>query len=365
VVDKQRTAPERHLPLKALATQQHGVVSTRQLKALGYTRQSASKANGVGRLHRLHRGVYAVGHTDLTHHGRVMAAVLVSAPAVASHWTAGWLWGLFQTNSSIHLTAPTRRHRRSEFRVHFATLAAEDVGTAAAIPVTSLARTILDLAPLVDGERLARILRDAEELGDDKGRRLFDLRDFESLLARTSGHPGHGRLTKALRLYRPDPSVTRSGLERRFRALVRRAGLPLPATNYVVGPYEIDAYWEAERFGVELDVFATHGSRLSFERDRERADDLLVIGIEITRVTDVRLEREPDAVMRRVAAPRAATANPRVQLVSDPWQRRPRRARRQPRSPPPWPASRPSSPPLQRRCNRPTEPGSGRRCWRG
>jgi very-short-patch-repair endonuclease len=276
------------------------VVSTRQLKTLGYTRSSASKANGVGRLHRLHRGVYAVGHTDLTHHGCVMAAVLACSPALASHWTAGWLWGLFQTNSSIHLTAASRRHRRADFAVHYALLAPQDIGSQARIPVTSLARTILDLAPLVDRERLARLLQRAEELEDEEGRRPFDLRDFESLLARTDGHPGHARLAKALRLYRSDPAVTRSGLERRFRALVRRAALPLPASNYVLGPYEIDAYWEAERFGVELDVFATHGSRLSFERDRERADDLLAMGVEIVRVTHVRLEREADAVIERL-----------------------------------------------------------------
>jgi very-short-patch-repair endonuclease len=299
VGDKQRTH-DRHRPLKRLATAQHGVVSTRQLKTLGYTRSSASKANGVGRLHRLHRGVYAVGHTDLTHKGRVMAAVLACTPAVASHWTAGWLWGLFQTNSSIHLTAASRRHRRADFVVHYAPLEPEDVCSEDGIPTTSLARTVLDLAPLVERERLARVLQRAEELEDDDGRRLFDRRDFESLLARTDGHRGHARLAKALRLYRPDPAVTRSDLERDFRALVRRAGLPLPASNYAVGPYEIDAYWEAERFGVELDVFATHGSRLSFERDRERADDLLAKGIEITRVTDIRLEREPDQVMERL-----------------------------------------------------------------
>lgn len=230
-----------------------------------------------------------------------MAAVLASAPAVASHWTAGWLWGLFQTNSAIHLTAPTRRHRRSTFRVHFATLAAEDVGALKEIPVTSLARTMLDLVPLVDDERLARLLERAEELEDDEGRRVFDLRDFESLLARTAGHPGHARLSKALRIYRPDPAVVRSNLERDFRALIRASPLPLPSQNVFVGRYELDCYWERERFCVELDVYATHGSRLSFERDRERADDLLAIGVELIRVTDVRLEREPDAVIARLA----------------------------------------------------------------
>jgi very-short-patch-repair endonuclease len=300
VVDKQRTAPERHLPLKALATQQHGVVSTRQLKKLGYTRQSASKANGVGRLHRIHRGVYAVGHTELTHYGRVMAAVLANAPAVASHWTAGWLWGLFRTNSSIHLTAPSRRHRRSEFRVHFAALHPEDVGSQVRIPVTSLARTILDLAPLVDAKRLARLLERAEELEDDEGRRLFDLREFTSLLARSAGRPGHAPLQRALRLYRPELAVLRSNLERDFRTLVRASTLPPPSHNVNVGAYELDCYWPEHRFCVELDVYATHGSRRSFETDREREDELLLAGVEVMRVTDVRLEREPEAVIERL-----------------------------------------------------------------
>jgi predicted transcriptional regulator of viral defense system len=127
VGDKERTV-DRHRPLKRLATTQHGVVSTRQLKALGYSRSSASKANGVGRLHRIHRGVYAVGHEDLSWEGRCMGAVLACAPAVASHWTAAWLWGLLRSRpSTFHLTAPSRRHGRRDFRVHFAALTTDDI----------------------------------------------------------------------------------------------------------------------------------------------------------------------------------------------------------------------------------------------
>ena len=81
-----------------------------------------------------------------------------------------------------------------------------------------------------------------------------------------------------------------------------RAGLPPPQTNVVVEGYELDAYWEAEGFAVELDVYATHGSPRSFEADRERADDLLLAGIELIRVTDVRLDREPRETVARVAA---------------------------------------------------------------
>jgi very-short-patch-repair endonuclease len=270
------------------------VVSTRQLAQLGYTRSSASKAHGVGRLRRVHRGVYAVGHTDLKHKGRVMAAALACQPAVVSHWTAGWLHGLFKTSSTFELTAPTERRPRKPFSLHFASLAPEDITVIDGIPATSVFRTLLDLAPYLTLKRLRQLLARTEEL------KAFDLPSFDALLSRTGGHRGNRPLRKALRAYRPDPAVTRSDLERDFRRLVRRARLPMPAANYNVEGYEVDAWWETERFGVELDVYATHGSPHSFEEDRHRQDDLLAAGVEITRITDVRLEEEPDAVMERL-----------------------------------------------------------------
>jgi very-short-patch-repair endonuclease len=179
--------------------------------------------------------------------------------------------------------------------VHYAPLAGEDVAEAEGIPVTSLPRTHLDIAVRWP-DALPGMLERSEKL------ELFDLRSFESLLARTGHHPGHGPLSKALRTYRPEHAVLRSNFEKRFRSLISAASLPLPSQNVNVGPYELDCYWEAERFCVELDVYATHGSRRSFEADREREDDLLLLGVELIRVTDVRLEREPDAVLTRVAA---------------------------------------------------------------
>ncbi len=291
-------APEKHRPLKELATGQHGVVATRQLKALGYTRQAASKANGVGRLHRLHRGVYAVGHEDLSWEGRCMAAVLACAPAVASHWTAAWLLELARYQpSSFDLTVPSRRgHRRRDFFVHYAALTAEDVAEADGIPITSLERTHLDIAGRWP-DSLPKLLERSED------HKHFDLRRFESLLARTAGHPGHVPLAKALRIYRPEPAFLRSKLEKRFRALIRASSLPLPSHNFIVGPYELDCYWPEHHFCVELDTYGTHGSRRSFEDDRKRQRDLRVHhGIEVERVTDVQLEQEPDEVLAAVAA---------------------------------------------------------------
>jgi very-short-patch-repair endonuclease len=272
------------------------VVSTRQLKALGYTRQAASKANGIGRLKRLYRGVYAVGHEALTPEGHCMAAILACRPCVASHWTAAWVWGLLRSSpSTYHVTAPSTRHRRRGFVIHSAALGDEDVTKREGIPVTSLARTHLDIAAVAP-ERIPRMLERSEVL------KLFDLRSFEALLGRSAHHPGHRPLQQALRVYRPDPTVLRSNLERRFRDLVCASSLPRPGHNVVVGPYELDCYWPDHGFCVELDVFATHGSRRSFETDREREDDLLLMGIEVMRVTDVRLEREPRQVLDRVAA---------------------------------------------------------------
>ncbi len=141
---------------------------------------------------------------------------------------------------------------------------------------------------------LEKMVERAEEL------ELFDLRAVEEMLARTVGHHGHGRLRKAIALYKPS-SFTRSGLEKRWLELVLEAGLPQPHMNYAEHGFELDCYWPEYRFAVELDLFETHGTRAAFERDRERQEELLLAGITMTRVTGPRLEREPDEVVRRVA----------------------------------------------------------------
>jgi hypothetical protein len=162
------------------------------------------------------------------------------------------------------------------------------------IPVTAVPRTLLDLAAVVRFEALRRIVDRSEEL------ELFDLGPVESLLDRTRGHPGWGRLRRAIALYEPVP-FTRSGFERLFFDAVLRAGLPRPATNFVEAGFELDVYWPERRFAIELDVYATHGTHRAFEGDRLRQEDLKLAGIELTRVTDVRFHREPDVVLGRVA----------------------------------------------------------------
>lgn len=283
--------------LAELAGRQYGVASTRQLRRLGYSYASIERAASAGRLHRVHQGVYAVGHTSLSLYGQCLAAVLACGPgALLSHWSAAWLLGLLPTQPvPVHVTTPVQRQSRRPIRVHRSrTLTDADRGVEDGIPVTSVARTALDLAPRIRPASLDRLLQRAEEL------QLFDLPEFESVLERNRGHHGASRLRLALHLYAPAP-FTRSGLERRFLGLLTEAGIATPSTGYNVAGHELDVYWPDHRFAVELDVFETHGSRSSFEADRLRDEDLKLAGVELIRVTGHRLEREPERVLERVA----------------------------------------------------------------
>lgn len=221
----------------------------------------------------------------------------VAWPAVASHGSAAYLWGLYRyAPERIDATAPIRRRAKREFVVHFSSiLAPEDRTHREGIPVTSVSRTLLDLAIRATPVQLERLLERAEEL------ELLDLRKVEDVLDRAGGHRGRGRLRRALALYQPDPAFTRSRFEKQFRRLVVRAGIPAPSMNYTAHGFELDAYWPELRFAVELDLFETHGSRAAFERDRLRHEQLKLLGIEMIRVTKPRLDSEPQVVIRNLA----------------------------------------------------------------
>ncbi|HEX2392799.1 MAG TPA: hypothetical protein VHI77_07760, partial [Solirubrobacterales bacterium] len=194
------------------------------------------------------------------------------------------------------VTAATRRHPRPPIRLHYAELTAADRAVRDGIPVTSLGRTLLDLAASISPDRLEKTIEEADK------RSLLDVRPIDALLARCSHHPGAVVLRQALAVYRPDPAVRRSDLETAFRDAVVQFALPAPSMNFNVAGYELDAYWPAERFGVELEVYETHGTRAAFERDGARQEDLMLLGVETIRISGPRLEREPRAVIERVAA---------------------------------------------------------------
>jgi hypothetical protein len=248
---------------------------------------------------RNHVGVYAVGHRGLSLHGRWMAAVLACGPgALLSHQDAAALLRILSwtAHSTINVTIPGRRRRgRPGIALHqVRRLHREDRAVAEQIPVTSVARTLLDLAEVVRPQQLERSLEEAERL------RLLDLEAVERLLDRSRGRRGRVVLAMMLRDYRGSPPSTRSELEGRFLALCRQAGLPPPAVNVRVAGLEVDAVWHDHRLVAELDGHEFHRTRAAFERDRIRDARLQLAGYSVVRFTYRRLESAPAEVVQTV-----------------------------------------------------------------
>lgn len=284
-----------HHGLARLAAEQHGVVGLGQLRGLGYGGEAIRRAKESGRIHPIDRGVYAVGHPSLTKHGQCLAAVLsCEGGALLSHRSAAWLWGLTKRFAMpVEVTATSPRRTRLTIRMHSAeALTPSDATASEGIPVTAIPRTLLDFAA-TDPSYLAQALNNARRLG------LLDFIAIDELIERSKGFRGVARLRDAMLTHRPR-AFTRSGLERQFMRITRRAGLPIPSMNLFVEGYELDAYWAPERFAVELDTYDYHGDPIAFEQDRLRQEDLKLAGIEMTRVTGVRMDREPEAVAARL-----------------------------------------------------------------
>lgn len=284
-----------HRSLAELAERQHGVISLGQLDELRYSTHTVKEMLRTGRLHPVHRGTYALGHRAISRHGKCFAAVLSCGEGtLLSHRSAAWLWGLTKRfHLPVEVTATSPRQTRGAIRVHSAAaLRAADLASTEGIPVTAVPRTFLDFAA-VDPHYLGQALDNAQRLG------LLDLIDMDELVGRSRGFRGAARLRTALEIHRP-AAFTRSGLERRFLELAQRAGLPPPSMNLYIEGYELDAYWPSERFAVELDTYDYHGTPTAFEGDRIRQENLKLAGIEMVRITGARLEREPNAVMRRL-----------------------------------------------------------------
>jgi predicted transcriptional regulator of viral defense system len=279
-----------------LATRQHGVASGAQLRELGMGTEAIQSWTRRGRLHPVHRGVYAVGRPLLTVDGSWMAAVLACGPAaVVSHRTAAALLGIRNSSSAlVEVTAPRSRGRsRAGIRVHSgATLEPRDAATVRGIPCTSVARTLLDLAGVLDRRQVERALEQAEVM------RVLDVRTVEEVLGRAAGRRGGALLEAAIARFEPGGSATRSELEERFLGLVRQAGLPEPRANHWIalpgGGVEADFAWPEHTLVVETDGHRVHGTRHAFERDRRRDRRLLLAGWRVARVTWLQVEREPE-----------------------------------------------------------------------
>jgi very-short-patch-repair endonuclease len=232
----------------------------------------------------VYRGVYSVGHARLGREGHWLAAVLACGEgAVLSHRSAAAHWGLLGTDQErVDVTAPRTRDGARGIRLHRArSLDAQDTTTHEAIPITTVARTLLDLAAMVRPDRLERAFAQALHL------RLYDHTAIEALLARANGHRGTGALAQATSR---EPKLTKSDWEIRLLTLIRKAGLPEPLVNHPLiapdyGHCWLDFYWPQHRLVVETDSWEAHGHRAAFENDRARDAALQQMGLRVLRLT--------------------------------------------------------------------------------
>ena len=287
--------------LAAVASGQGGVVSTAQLHALGFDRNAIAYRARIGRLHRLHRGVHAVGHRALGPRGHLMAAVLACGPgAVASHSSAAGHWGLRPTARARH-DVIARTHRRPPgIDVHRCRLTADAITEHDGVPCTTVVQTLVDLADVVPADHVRKAIVRAEQL------RILDFSALEDAVDGARGRRGQGVLRAALADLTPEAAMTRSELEDRMLDLLRRAGLPRALVNQPVDipgqVYVADFLWPRQRLIVETDGFAVHGTRAAFEADRRRDAALQVAGYRVVRFTLRQIRDEPAHVARTIGA---------------------------------------------------------------
>jgi very-short-patch-repair endonuclease len=282
--------------LAQVAGRQYGVVSRRQLLAMGFDRGGIERRLDAGRLHRLHRGVYAVGHTIVNRDGRYLAAVLACGPgAVLSHRSAAALWGIRPTaapridvtvahTSGVRSTAAIVVHR-SRRPVQTTTLER--------IPVTTAGQTLADLATALPRRQLEKAAEMAEAL------RLDVVVD--------EGHPGARRLREAAA--HDLTHTTRSPLEDEFLELCDRFDIPRPLVNARIEGFEVDFCWPEQRLIVETDG-RHHLTRAAFERDRIRDAVLTARGWRVMRVTAWQMRRPADVAARVLSARSPSLATP-------------------------------------------------------
>ena len=220
--------------IAAIALRQHGVIEYRQLIRLGLSPKAIAHRVETGRLHRIHRGVYAVGHAKLSGRGQWMAAVLAAGDdAALSHRSAASLWGLpVPASSLIDVTAPKDR-RRPGIAIHEAVLLPDEHTSRDGIPVTTVARTILDLAA-TEPRHVERALREAER------RRLADTTPLAALLTRYPGRRGTARIREILDAGHAHLGITRSELEEAFLAFLDAHHFIRPLLNAHVEGFECD-----------------------------------------------------------------------------------------------------------------------------
>jgi very-short-patch-repair endonuclease len=278
------------------AERQYGLLTRAQLLEAGVGAAAIRYRLETGRLHRVHRGVFAIGYRSLSPLATGMAAVLASGPdAVLSHRWAAALWEIGPSwRRPVDVIAPHYR-RLPGVSVHRSrTLQRSERTSYRGIPVTIPARTLIDLADLLkDDLALARVVNEALV------KRRVRPEELAAMLDRATGRPAITRLRPFLD---GTDAPTRSALEDAFLAFVQRHELPRPEVNQRVVRYEVDMLWRRQRLIVELDGRRFHDHPRSFESDRERDANLLAAGYRVVRVTWRRLMQQPEREAARLRA---------------------------------------------------------------
>lgn len=290
-----------------LAAAQQGVVSRKQMRALGWSEKAIDHALESGRMHRMLRGVYAIAGVRLGEHGRLRAATLACGDqAVVSHRSAAALLGLLDKGPAvIDVIAPSAHGRKIDgIRPHeVRPPRTDEAGTATGIPCTSPARTLVDLAGVVGDWTLRSAFERAAQ------RKLLDIPAIEASM--DPGRCGVRSLRALVEEWRRAAPVARRGrlkspLEAKVLPLLVQRDLPAPLPNAPVkianGRIEVDFLWPEQRFVLEADSREFHGTAVAFERDRWRDRELMRAGYSTLRVTHRQAEREPEAVVDSIRA---------------------------------------------------------------
>jgi hypothetical protein len=273
-------------------------VSRRQLLRCGLSGNAIDRWLAQGRLCRIHPGVYALGHQALCEEGRLTAALLYAGPGVAlSHATAAWWWRLVPfAPRVVQISAPGDSRSIGGIRVFHPRLV-ERVAHRG-MPVTTVPRTLLDLAAVTTFAELRRTLAEAAY------RRLLDAPAAEAQLGR--GRRGSAALRRGLEAHMPRLAKTLSVLEERFLALCESSGIVLPEVNETICGLKVDALWREQRLVVELDGYAAHGGRAAIEQDRGRELRLRAAGYVVLRYTWQQVTGHPLQVTADLRAALAA-----------------------------------------------------------
>jgi hypothetical protein len=278
-----------------MAARQHGVVSRRQLLALGFDRGTIERRLRNGRLHRLYRGVFAVGHTVIPRDGRYLAAVMACGPGAAlSHGSAAALWGIRPSAAArFDVTVPRTSGVRSTAAiiVHRPKRRVETTRLDG-IPITTPGQTLADLAIALPRRPLEKAIEMAEV-------RKLDV-------AVPDDHPGEQRLREAAG--RSLPVTTDSPLEDAFLELCDDHGIPRPLVQPIVDGYRVDFCWPEHRLIVETDGYEHHGTRAAFERDRVKDAYLTVRGWRVLRFTEPQVRDDASSCAEVVLAARRRPA---------------------------------------------------------